>query len=103
MVLARGYELLSWCALLHCVSRAPIVCEAEEPHAHRFAYTGGKTNQDAFFTSQAARAAYKAHVRTVITRRNTINGKVGMSAPGLRKLQHVWREALHSTAVRLLA
>ena len=53
---------------------------------HRFAYTGGKTNQDAFFTSQSARDAYKAHVRTVITRRNTINGKVGLSTPGLRKL-----------------
>lgn len=49
--------------------------EADAAPGGRFAYTGGEANQDAFYTSASARKAYMAHVRTVLSRVNTINNK----------------------------
>jgi hypothetical protein len=44
--------------------------------ARRAFYTGSDASSDQFFNSSSAKQAYKNHLKTVVNRRNTINGKV---------------------------
>lgn len=39
-------------------------------------YTGSEASADNFFNSSSAKQAYKNHLKVVVNRRNTINGKV---------------------------